>query len=225
MGRNTVTITTQVWGEHYGQFLPRWWESVRRLKRQPDEIVLVGATNDVAGLFDSIPGWVTAPVITIRKDLDTLQEYMTEAVSAASCDYIVIMPADDQFGEHALDAIDETDADLIIDNCQFLQGGEWPGNWDIENSHDRRFAPAGMSPFRKSLLPLWKKIPSDCYWNDYVFYLVLAKANVSTYRTSNVRIIHDLGHGHKTLSGVMLDTNTRLSADDQLRRIREELGV
>lgn len=225
MARTTVSITTQVWGEQYGQFTSRWWESVKTLNRKPDEIVLVGSTTDPAGLMSSVPDWVDVPVVKIQTECDYMQEWATVAVHACSSEWIAVMPVDDQWAPTALDAIDQADGDLIIDKTQFLQGGEWPATWDTARSGDRYFAPAGIAPFRRNLIPVWDMIPNDCHWNDYVFYLLLAKHNVKVHHTNNLRMIHDLGYTHETMSGVMMDSAKRMKADRQLITIREKLGI
>jgi hypothetical protein len=225
VGRNTVSITTQVWGEQYGQFIPRWWESVRTLNRKPDEIVLVGTHEDLPGLMSSVPDWVDVPVVKIQTHCDFMQEWGTVGFNACSMDWLVAMPIDDQFAPTALDSIADADGDLIIDRTTFLQGGEWPANWNPEQRHSRHFAPAGLAPFHRRLLPLWNEIPNDFHWNDYLFYLLAFKAGVKVHRTNNHRMIHDLGHTHATISGPMLDSPTRAAADSQLAEIRQRLGL
>lgn len=225
MARNTVSITTQVWGAQYGQFIPRWWESVKNLKRKPDEIVLVGSTADPAGLMSSVPDWVDVPVVKIQTECEYMQQWATTAVHACSSEWIALMPIDDQWGDEALDAIDEADSDLIIDRTEFLQGGEWPARWDTSAVNDRRFAPAGFAPFRRNLIPIWDMIPNDCHWNDYVFYLLLAKHEARVHHTNNLRMIHDLGYSHETMSGVLMNSAKRIAANRQLDKIRKELGI
>jgi hypothetical protein len=225
MGRTTVSITTQVWGERYASFIPRWWESVRILNRKPDEIVLVGSQDDPSGLMSSVPEWVDVPVVKIQTECEFMQEWATVAVHACTSEWIATMPIDDQWSPTALDAIDEAQGDLIIDRTEFLQGGEWPARWDTQNLQDRRFAPAGVAPFRRNLIPIWDKIPHDCHWNDYAFYLLLAKEGVKVEHTNNLRMIHDLGHTHETMSGVLMNPNRRLEADRQLVRIKQELSL
>lgn len=222
---NSVSVVVAVWGTAYASYITRWWSSLEKVNRKPDEIVLVTDTKDSSGLLRSVPEWVDIPVRVIKTEKEHYQEWWTVAVHAATKQYIAQMPIDDQFAPQALDAIDETEASLIIDRCEFLSGGEWGAVWTPDNPRGRRFAPAGISPFHRRLLPIWDKIPSDTHWNDYLWYLLLAREGVSYYETNNLRMIHDLGHDHKTMSGVNLDYETRAMADAQLSRARAKLGV
>lgn len=224
MGNSTVSITTQVWGERYAQFIPRWWESVRGLSRKPDEIVLVTDSNDTCQLLATVPDWVDVPVVKIATKNEFMQQWATTAVHACNSEWIAGMPIDDQFASTALNPIDTAQGDFLVDRVEFLTGGEWPASWSLP-PRNRRFAPAGISPFRRKLLPIWDLIPEDCHWNDYVWYLLLAKHEVKPEITNNLRMIHDLGHNHETMSGLNMNPETRIKADNQLARIRAELAI
>lgn len=221
---NSVSVVVAVWGVGYASFIPRWWDSVKRLKRQPDEIVLVAEMHDGSKLLE-VPEWVTSKVVKVKTECDHYQQWWTVAVHSATSDYIVQMPIDDQFGAQALDFAEQTTADLIIDRVQVIQGGEWEARWEPAVPDGRRFAPGGISPFHKRLLPIWDRIPNDTHWNDWVWYLLLAKENPAVYRTNAIRMLHDNGREHKTMSGVLLDFDTRIAADEQLERIRQELSI
>lgn len=222
---NSVSVVVPVWGTDYAEFIPRWWESIRNLNRKPDEIVLVAENQDRSNLLGSVPDWCDIALRIVKTQCDHYQQWWSVAVHSASRDWIVQMPIDDQFASTGLDHIDTATGDLIIDKVQFLTGGEWPAVWEPEKPRNRRFAPAGVSPFHKRLLPIWDEIPEDCHWNDYVWYLLCAKHQVTVHRTDTLRMIHDLGHSHKTMSGLNLDQDTRVAADNQLAKIRSELGI
>lgn len=221
---NSVSVALACWGEQYVRFQDRWWESLKNVKRQPDEIVIVAGPQVRDRLF-TVPTWVESKVILIEGDCLNPHEWWHLALHSTSGDYILPLGLDDQFGENALNFAEETDADLIIDSVQFIQGGDWPAVWEPDAPFTRRFAPAAVSPFHRRLLPIWDKIPKDCYWDDYVWYLLLAKEQVSVYRTEAVRMMHDLGNSHQTMSGVLLPIDTRIEADQQLNRIRQELSI
>jgi hypothetical protein len=224
LGNSTVSITTQVWGEQYAQFIPRWWESVKSLSRKPDEIVLVTNLDDSRQLLSGVPDWVDVPIVEIRTQHEFMHQWATTAVHACTSEWIAGVAVDDQFAPTALDPIDTATGDFLVDRVEFLTGGEWPASWSLP-PRNRRFAPAGISPFRRKLLPIWDLIPEDCHWNDYVWYLLLAKHEVQPEITNNLRMIHDLGHNHETMSGVNMNPNTRTMADSQLAKIRSQLGI
>jgi hypothetical protein len=194
------------------------------LNRKPGEIVLVTNLQDESELFDSIPDWVDVPVIKVQIDSDRYNELWAAGVVATTQEWIVKLCIDDQFCPEALDFLESVEGDLVIDRCRFLQGGEWIASWDTENTLDRRFAPASFSPFRRNLIKYYQQIPSDCLWDDFAFYLILAKAGVAVYRTDNYRMIHDLGKDHETVSGYNRNLETATKANWELAKLREQLG-
>ena len=222
---DSASLVVACWGLRYQPYIERWWESVRTLNTKPDEIVLATSTGDPCGLLATIPDWVDIPIIKLEIDSDDHNVIWLKAAEATTKEWIVGMPIDDQYHPQALDFLESVDGDLVIDNCKLLQGGEWIPSWDTSKTHDRRFAPAGIGPYRRNLLPMFADSFKDYYWNDMVFYLLAVKREVKAYRTQNYRMIHDLGHDHETMSGVNSDSAKRAWADDQLARVRVELGL
>jgi len=222
---DSSSLVVAAWGLRYKPYVSRWWESVRNLNRKPDEIVLATNLDDPCELLTSIPEWVDIPIVKIQIDSEDHNLIWLEAAKAATKEWIVGMPIDDQYHSQALDFLESVDGDIVIDNCQFLQGGEWIPSWNTEDTHNRRFAPAGIGPWRRSLLPMFIQSTTDFYWNDWVFYLLAVKQGVKAYRTQNYRMIHDLGYDHETISGANSDNAKRAFADEQLAKARQELGL
>ena len=220
---NSASVVVAVWGTRYNPYIARWWESLRNLKTQPNEIVVVSDKD--SELHATIPDWVAVPVVKIEADLEYYQQWWDLAFTKATQDYIIGLPIDDQFHSEALDFLQETDADLIIDNCTILQGGEWLGNWDTQATYTRRFAPASISPFSRRIAILYGQMPKETYWDDYVFYLLAVKAGVSIYKTDKYRMIHDLGADHETVSGLNMKGSLKPWADNQLAEIRQALQI
>ena len=222
---DSSSVVVAVWGTRYQPYIARWWESLRTLNRQPNEIVLVSDLADDSNLFGTIPDWVDVPVVKVQIDSDQYNELWSAAVHAASQEWIVKLCIDDQFCPQALDFLETVEGDLVIDRCKFLQGGDWVASWDTNDTDNRRFAPASFSPFRRSLIQFYDKIPKPCLWDDYVFYLLLAKANVKVYRTDNYRMIHDLGVDHETVSGYNRNADKAVEANRILDKVRRELEL
>lgn len=222
---DSASLVVAAWGPRYKPYVPRWWESVRTLNRKPDEIVLATNLDDPCELLTSIPDWVDTPIVKVQVESEEHNTIWVEAAKATTKDWIVGMPVDDQYHPQALDFLESVDGDIVIDNCKILQGGEWIPNWDTCNTGHRKFAPAGIGPYRRTLLPMFIECNQEAYWNDMVFYLLAVKREVKAYRTQNYRMIHDLGNDHETMSGVNSDSAKRSWADDQLVRIRAELGI
>jgi IS1 family transposase len=222
---DSSSVVVAVWGTRYQPYIARWWESLKTLNRQPNEIVLVSDLADDSNLFSTIPDWVDVPVVKVQIDSDQYNELWSAAVHAASQEWIVKLCIDDQFCPQALDFLETVEGDLVIDRCRFLQGGEWVASWDTNDTDNRRFAPASFSPFRRNLIQFYDKIPKLCLWDDYVFYLLLAKANVKVYRTDNYRMIHDLGVDHETVSGYNRNADKAVEANRILDKVRRELEL
>jgi IS1 family transposase len=222
---DSSSVVVAVWGTRYQPYIARWWESLKTLNRQPNEIVLVTDLADDSNLFSTIPDWVDVPVVKVQIDSDQYNELWSAAVHASTQEWIVKLCIDDQFCPEALDFLDTVEGDLVIDRCKFLQGGEWVASWDTNDTDNRRFAPASFSPFRRSLIQFYDKIPKPCLWDDYVFYLLLAKANVKVYRTDNYRMIHDLGVDHETISGYNRNADKAVEANRILDKFRRELEL
>ena len=222
---NSAAVVTACWGTRYQPYIARWWESIKNLNTKPSEIVLATNLADESNLFATIPDWVDVPVVKVQVDSDHYNEVWATAVHAVSQEWVVKLCIDDQFLPEALDFLDTVDGDLVIDRCKFLQGGEWVATWDLSNTHDRKFAPASFSPFRQNLIEIYDQVPKDCLWDDFVFYLLLAKAGVKVYRTDKYRMVHDLGQDHETVSGQNRNTQKASEADATLARIRQELSL
>lgn len=221
---DSASLVVACWGLRYQPYIARWWESVRTLNTKPDEIVLATSKGDPCGLLATIPDWVDIPIIKLEIDSDDHDVIWPAAGQATTKEWIIGMPIDDQYHPQALDFLAEVEGDIVIDRCQFLQGGEWSPTWNTSDTHSRGFAPAGIGPFRRTLMPMYL----DCfqaYWCDWLFYLLAVKQGVKAYKTDNYRIIHDLGHDHETLSGTNSDSAKRAWADDQLNIIRAELRL
>lgn len=222
---DSASLVVAAWGLRYKPYVARWWESVRTLNRKPDEIVLATNLDDPCELLTSIPDWVDIPIVKVQVESEEHNTIWVEAAKATTKEWIVGMPVDDQYHPQALDFLDSVDGDIVIDNCQYLQGGEWIPTWDTSNTGSRKFAPAGIGPYRRNLLPMFIECNKEAYWNDMVFYLLAVKQGVKAYRTQNYRMIHDLGHDHETMSGAKSDPAKREWADAQLAEIRKELGI
>jgi hypothetical protein len=221
----TASVVVAVWGTRYQPYIQRWWDSIKKLNRKPDEIVLVSNLADESKLFDTIPNWIDIPIIKVKIDSDDYNTLWSAGVHAVTKKWVIKLCIDDQFCPEALDFLQVVDGDLVIDRCKFLQGGEWIPTWDLTATHDRRFAPASFSPFRRNLIKFYNQIPKPCLWDDYVFYLLLAKANVRVHKTDNYRMIHDLGYDHETVSGVNKNPEKAAQSDVVVAMIKKQLGL
>ena len=224
----TISVVTALYGQQYVQYLDRWWNAIRGLNRQPDEIVLATVPGDSFGLFKSVPDWCKSAIIKIEGKADGVHGPWYDGMRATTSDWIFGCGIDDQFSPDAFDQVDEAsahEAQIIIDRIEYLQGGDWPANWNPENWRDRQFAPGGVGGFYRSLKPLWDEFPDDLRWNDYAFYLLALKRNVRPFMATTTRMIHDLGSNHQTVSGVLRDTTHDAMANQQIEKFIQEIGL
>jgi hypothetical protein len=216
----TVSILTTA-APHHKEFYARWWQGVESLKRQPDEIILIADAEDTAEIGKSIPNFAKDKTIVIYSESPTVYDRWHLGITKTTSDWICPLGIDDQFLPDGLTAVDETDADLIVDTVVLSDGTEWAANWDTSNRHDRRCAPAAVAPFRRNLLEIWNSIPEDCLWDDFLFYLILMKRETKVYITQYRRMLHDLGEGRVTFSGKNRDQAQARIADEKLAEYRK----
>jgi hypothetical protein len=223
----TISVVCAIWGLEYRQFVNRWWDSVVSLERTPDQIVIV---TDKASFFfiqTSRPaGYDVALKIVVMDDELKFHEYWDRAYRECDMDWIANLAIDDVFLPEALNDIDRADAEgceLVSDGCRFTdQPRIWKGYWNPVEMFDSMTMPGG-APMRKDMFERLGGFPWEIYWLDWAFYMVCAKAGVKVYQTDTMRITHNLGADHKTRSGVLLDSETRQKADQQIFAYAAEL--
>ena len=224
----TISVVTALYGEQYAQYLNRWWESVKNLQRQPNEIVLATPIGNDYGLLESVPAQYRNIIIHVEANSDTVHGPWYAGLEAASSDWIFGLGIDDQFSPEAFNEVEQADsngAELLIDKIQYLQGGSWDANWQPDRFGDRAFAPAGVAGYRKELKHYWTLMPANLRWNDHAFYILCAKNNVKVYRANTTRMVHDLGHNHVTISGVRRDSGADAEASRQIAEFIQSLGL
>jgi hypothetical protein len=224
----TVSMVTALYGAQYVQYLNRWWQSVISLNRQPDEIVLATGPGDEFGLLNSVPKQYLDIVVHIEADASGVHGPWYAGIQATKSHWIFGCGVDDQFSPDALNEIENaslSNADLIIDNIKFLQGGFWSGTWDTKNIKNRGFAPGGVAGHTQKIKHFWGLIPKNLRWNDWAFYGLCVKNNVNIYQAQTTRMIHDLGTGHQTISGVNRDSSQDQIANQELYAFLDSLSI
>lgn len=225
----TIGIVTTVWGENYTRFIPKWWDAVADLERQPDEIIFVtDAINEPvirSNAPDHLIDALNIVVVPNPEELD-FNDFWDLAYRSCNQNWMATCCIDDVFLPKALNAIDgadETEAELVIDGCVMApHNSVWAGYWNPDEIFDKITLP-GNAPMTKALYERVGGFDRDIYWSDWAFYMKAAKAGVKVYPTAVLRVIFDVGHDHPTRSGVLLDPATRQWADQQIRSYATEL--
>jgi hypothetical protein len=216
----TISVLTAVWGERYTQFIPKWWDGVVSLQRKPDEILIFTDTINKESMKLHIPIYlrkITNVEVIVNLEFNDVWD---NAFRACSKEWLAVCCIDDVFLPEALNAIDEADeagAELVADSNLFHPSGNiFRGYWDPEEIFNRLTMP-GAAPMKREMYERIGGFDKDIYFSDWAFYMKAAKAKIKVYQTDIIRIIYDEGVNHQTQSGAMLDSITRMNAENQIR--------
>ena len=221
-----VSVPVAVWGEEWGRFAPEWFDAVDAMTRKPDEIVIGLEDPDRAHVHIRDLGNIDMRVVTLEPG--GFNDYWNQVFDACTGDWIAPCCIDDRFLPDALaeiDAADAAGAELMVDGIVWkYRGDSWMGYWDVQ-ALGRVLTLPGAAPFKRSLYDRIGGFRSDIYSSDWAFYLDAAAAGVEVYQASTLRIIFDEGNAHETRSGVRMSMQQRGEANEQIRRLAEELGL
>lgn len=216
----TVSVVCAVWGENYRQFIPRWWDSVANLQRQPDQVVVITDRDNFERVHANKPMNYKVPTkVHGILHAETFNGYWDMAYRECDMEWIATCCIDDVFLPEALNDIDKADAEgceLIADAVKFTnQSRIWRGYWNPQEMY-RNMTMPGAAPMKKAMYERVGGFPREIYWSDWGFYMLCAKAGVKVYQSDIIRIVFDEGYNHKTQSGQQLDPDTRAFANQQI---------
>jgi hypothetical protein len=219
---DSLAIFTISRAERYGVFLPRWWQALATLERQPDQIVIVHHESNLARVPESVPAEYASRVKLVGTDAEAGFLYPNLCVQAADTDWVAFCGLDDQVLPNAYDELAECGAEILVGNLRLSNGGESKGSWDVGRLRVENTLPA-LSPFRKSL---WERVGGwpHVYWGDWGFWMKCAIGGATTLRSDNFQALFDLGETHETESGRLLDSETRAAANAEIIEFAREIG-
>lgn len=189
----TVAVVTSCTGQRYWRFLPEWAAAVAALTRKPDQVVVVtDADSEIRDQASAVLRgirWVrprTVPQVHRAVVVnDAIEATVTEWVSKADVDDVLL--------PHALDGIDDCDADVFAfgyryNNRDHVIAGITAAQVLRCDSNPL----SSVSPFRRWL---WERHRfDDCLYDDWAFWL-RAAANGATFagtgRVDYVYRIHE----------------------------------
>jgi hypothetical protein len=165
-----------------------WVESIRKLNRKPDEVVLVlySGTDRTDLDLDGIK------VIDWDGDFEYSNMFN---LGIANCDteWIAWIGIDDRYRPHAFDQVESCTADVLALGFQYDTGQIWtPSKTSAEQilSLSANWIPCG-SPFKKWL---WEKIKFDqsiTPWDDWVFWCGTALLNATYDSTHTIDVDYE----------------------------------
>jgi hypothetical protein len=219
----TLAIYTGSQAERYGVFIPRYWEAIKRLNRQPDQIVILYHQSNLTGFADSVP----LEYLSRVKLIETEKEYSTETVNmmigAADTDWVAFCGLDDQVFPEAYDEISHLgEAEILVGNVKMSHGSDFIGVWDLDLMK-RRNPLTALSPHRKTL---WERVGGcpDIGWSDWGFWIKCAMADAQTVKSQNFQALFDVGQTHLTMSGHSMSEDIRQANERELQRFAREIG-
>jgi len=223
MMTETFSIHTSSHAEHYGVFIPRYWEAIKSLNRQPDQIVIVYHESNLTRFPDSVPAQYRSRVKLIETDQEHGSETANLSFSSADTDWIAICPLDDQVFPEAYDELGQIgDVEILVGNVKLSNGLDFMGRWDRELMKTRNTLTA-LSPFKKTL---WERVDGwpNIRWNDWGFWIKCHMAEARVSHSANFQALFDLGATHLTDSGQMLDENIRQAGEREVREFAKQIG-
>jgi hypothetical protein len=222
----TISVVNATWGKRYHQFIPQWWAGVESLEREPDDILIVVASDTEKAIRKSTPKRFASRTKIIVSDRDGFNDYWDEAFASASGDWLAGCSIDDYFLPEALNAIDQADAEeceLVCDSVVLHPSGKvFAGVWDANRIFTDLTMP-GVAPMKKSLYERVGGFDRDIYFSDWGFYIKCAAAGVKVYPTNIMRIVYDEGLTHQTMSGPLQPKDVEAMAHTQIQDLARRL--
>jgi hypothetical protein len=219
----SLAIFTTSRAERYGVFFPRWWQAISELERQPDQIVIAYHESNLAKVPESVPKEYASRVKLVVSDSEDGLVYGNLCVESTDTDWVAFCGLDDQVLPNAYDELELCkDVEILVANLKLSDGSNSFGSWDTQRMKHQN-PMAALSPYRKSL---WQRVGGipEIYWADWAFWMKAAMAGATTYQSKNFQALFDLGADHETESGLLLPSQIRSAANDELKAFAREIG-
>lgn len=213
-----VSLVTVAEGATYQSFVKPWRESILRMNRKPDEIVIVIGSEDSTKVRSH--DWSNIPTKIIELNEPFSNHFFNAATDAATSEWISYCGIDDLMLPDAYIDLDN-DTDISVGSVMLDEQTLWEGTWDKEFM--KHFNPLPAHSLYKRAL--WEKVGGypDIRWSDWGFWLRCAQTNPKVSQGKNPVAIFDTGEGRETMSGLHLDPAIRATADLELHNFRLSL--
>jgi len=223
----TLGLGAVLFGNRYSSFVDGWWESVTRINRQPDSIIFVHDTYNKRLVESSVPEEYKDITTLIQLDGE-YWEYRQAVQANQTADWFSICGIDDRYLPGAFDELElanEQGCDLYIDKLQYKHNGQiLDGRWIPEEVPHRMTCP-GQATCKRELFQKTKGVTRGSIYDDWELYIRFVAAGAKPYHAETIRIIHDLGYDHVTLSGVNRDSSNDDIGKQHIAQVRYELGL
>jgi hypothetical protein len=224
----TIGLSAGVFGTRYTGFIEQWWDGVIGLNRQPDMIVFVHDAQNKEAALAKLPEQYKKITKFIEFDGDDFGEFRHLMQVNQTADWFSVCGIDDQYLPGAFDEVEQADAegcDIYIDKVQFKHNGQiLEGRWLPDEIPHRMTCP-GAAPMKLDLYNKTGGVTKGTIWDDWELYIRCVVAGAKPYHANTVRIIHDLGYDHETLSGVKRNSQNDEIGNAYIAKVRQELGL
>lgn len=224
----SIGLSAGVFGTRYTGFIEQWWDGVIALNRQPDTIVFVHDAQNKEPSLAKLPEQYKDITKFIEFDGDDFGEFRHLMQVNQTADWFSVCGIDDQYLPGAFDEIEQADAegcDIYIDKVQFKHNGQiLEGRWLPDEIPHRMTCP-GAAPMKLELYNKTGGVTKGTIWDDWELYIRCVAAGAKPYHANTVRIIHDLGYDHETLSGVKRNSQNDEIGNAYIAKVRQELGL
>lgn len=224
--RITIGIGTSLHGTRYNAFVRGWWESVKTLKVQPDSIWFAHDPANKELVLSEIPKEYAAITNTIELEGE-YADYRLAIQKNQTTDWFSICGIDDRYLPEAFDAVelaDDAGCDIVVDKMRLKHDGSiLEGTWDPARMPYHITCP-GSATLKKSLFDKTKGITKGSIFDDWELYIRCVAAGAKPYHADTIRLVHDLGYEHETLSGINRNQEQDAIGREHIARVRLELG-
>jgi hypothetical protein len=222
----TLGVGVSLFGTAYNEFMPQWWAGVESLNRQPDAIVICHDPQNNEYVKSLVPAKYKK--ITRRIEMEgEFADFMLAIQSKQTTDWISVCNVDDYYLPTAFDELDQADqagCDIYIDKIQLKHDGSiMDGRW-IPEKIPYEMTCAGAAPIKRELFERTGGHTKGAIYDDWELYIRCVAAGAKPYHANTVRIVHDLGYGRVTMSGVGRPATNDQIGLAHIAKIRTELG-
>lgn len=223
----TLGLSAGVYGTRYTKFIPQWWQGVIGLRRQPDSIVFVYDQQNKEYALSQIPEQYKNITKFLEFNGEDFGEFRHLSQINQTADWVSVCGIDDQYLPGAFDELEQAHiqgCDIYIDKVQFKHNAEiMKGRW-IEEEIPFRMTFPGAAPIKLELYKKTGGVRRGTLWDDWELYIRCLAAGAKPYHSNTIRIIHDLGYDHETLSGVNRNPENDKLGAAHIATVRAELG-
>jgi hypothetical protein len=184
----------------YYNFLPEWSDSIIRLNRKPDKVV-IATTNPMHQEILNVENKLSCDFEAVRVSSNpwNFANSLNAAIHKCNTDWIVWIGCDDLFYPHALDGWENSKYDVINFGLEFpdksyVRIQKAPTKEQVLDLNNRNLMPCG-SPFRRYL---WENIPFQSTlspYEDWAFGIGAAIQNAKFGSTGRVDFMYRIHPG------------------------------